>query len=104
MTLSKAPELALRYFHHEGVAYCDKILIKSVFWSDRGWKRHPMLRKRVTKSELRRLQREGASHVQLSYKGRDADFNISELIGGEVGARGLEPWIPVMNRTPGSQK
>jgi hypothetical protein len=42
--------------------------------------------------------------VQLSYNGRDADFNINELIGGEVGARGLEPWIPVMNRTPGSQK
>ena len=87
MTLSNAPELAQRYFHHEGMTQGDKIIIKLVFWRDRGWKRHTVLRRRVTKTELRRLQQEGATHVQLSYNGRHADFLVSELLGGKVGAR-----------------
>lgn len=86
MTRSTTPDLALDYFHHAGMTYGDKIVIKSVFYQDRGWNHHPVLRKRVSVSELRRLRGVGASHVQLAFEGREADFSISELLSTKVGA------------------
>jgi hypothetical protein len=84
---SAAPEIAQRYFDHTSTVYGDRIIIKSVFYPDRGWKRHPLIRKRVSISELRRLRGEGATHVQLSYQGREADFAIRELLCSKVGVR-----------------
>jgi hypothetical protein len=80
MTQSTAPEIASRYFDRAGTALGDRIIVKSVFYPNRGWKRHPLLRKRVSITELRRLRGEGITHVQLSCKGREADFSIGELL------------------------
>ncbi len=77
---STTPAIASRYFDHAGAELGNRIIIKSVFYPNRGWKRHPLIRKRVSISELRRLRGESATHVQLSCKGREADFSINELL------------------------
>lgn len=77
MSQPTAPDVAKRY---------DGIIIRSVFKPNRGWRRLP-IRRRVSRQELLRLSNEGATHVQLAYNGRTADFTIKELLGGKVGAR-----------------
>ena len=55
-------------------------VIAEVFTPAKGWKRHPLRAKRVSRSELLRLRREGALAVALSADGRVADFTITELL------------------------
>ena len=56
-------------------------LIRQVFYPDRGWRSHP-LRKRVSGNELRKLRREGATHVGVSLPDGAgvSDWSIKELL------------------------
>ncbi len=87
MSQSTMPDVVRRSSQATSADNYDGIIIRSVFWQDRGWRRQPMLRKRLSRSEIRRLRDEGATHVELSFNGHSADFSIRELLGGNVGVR-----------------
>lgn len=79
---SSIPPLAYRYFSTIPdvlPGYSEPVLISQTFTTERGWKRYPV-RKRVSLSELRKLRKAGATHVQLSCHGRSPDFAIADLL------------------------
>lgn len=80
------PTAAVRHFSEVSNESYEGIVIRSVFWPDRGWRRHPIRRRRLTRAEMRRLRDDGATHVELSFNGCNADFAIRELLGGKVGS------------------
>ncbi len=58
----------------------DTPVIAQEFRRGNGWVRQTH-RKRVSAAWLRKLRREGVTHVALTSEGRTADFSIEELLG-----------------------
>lgn len=78
MTVShkaQVPPAAARHFG----ADAEHPVIAQEFRPGRGWTKAPM-RKRVSESWLRKLEREGIETVALESGGRVADFSIRELL------------------------
>lgn len=78
MSQSQVPSVAAAYF---GPTDRDTHpVIQQVFRREEGeWKRYP-IRKRVSRSWLRKLGAEGVTHVALFSRGRLADFSVRELL------------------------
>lgn len=70
---AQIPTSAALYFHG------DHPVITGEFHPSRGW-RSQSFRKRVSASWLRKLRKEGVTHVALTSEGRSADFSIAELL------------------------
>lgn len=58
----------------------DTPIIAQEFRRGNGWVRQTH-RKKVSAAWLRKLRREGVTHVALTTEGRTADFSIEELLG-----------------------
>jgi hypothetical protein len=80
---SQVPPAAARYFGVDSYGFRgldrDHPIIVQEFTPERGWKIYP-LRKRVSRSWLRKIRAEGVTHVMLRSGGRSADFSIAELL------------------------
>jgi hypothetical protein len=72
---AQIPAIAAEYFGPDAA----HPLIAQAFYPGWGWIRST-LRKRVSRSWLRKLRREGATHVALVAAHRHADFSIRELL------------------------
>jgi hypothetical protein len=79
---AQVPTVAAEYFGISRTpALSEHPIVTHVFYPGRGWVRHPVV-KRISGSEVRRLQSAGATAVVLSVAGRpSADFRLSELDG-----------------------
>ena len=77
---AQVPTAAAEYFGiSRSPTQQDHPIVSHVFYPGRGWTRHPIV-KRVSGSEMRRLQAAGATGVVLVVDGRPgADFRLSEL-------------------------
>ena len=60
-------------------------VITQTFLPGVGWRRH--YRKRVSRSWVQKLAKEGVTDVALTVAGRTADFRVAELLRQKVSAR-----------------
>jgi len=75
---SKVPTAAVKYFGTDVTSRELHPVIVSEFDPSAGWKRQSST-KRVSRSWLRKLSRQGITHVSLKSGIRQADFSVREL-------------------------
>jgi hypothetical protein len=79
MAKSTCPEIAREYFRERGVAWDAPVVIVMYFRDGHGWRHYPY-RKRVSINELRKLRKQGVTHVALQCFSHTADFGVKELL------------------------
>jgi hypothetical protein len=89
----KIPPAAALYFRRRGVdLHRNPILIRQEFTPDGGWRRE-LIRKRPSRTWLRKRRATGVTHVQLSCSGHNADFTVAELLSAKVTV--AQAWAPL---------